>query len=376
MIGCLRIPDFPAWVMRYRHVERKLVVFYRGRVVARTWGLRRLIVPGEAVERARAAHPEVKFVERDMLYEQVRWHAVLEKVYGLTPLVEPVEPGLAYFQPLEPLSPAALSRDLEAQVGAGPTRSVARIAAARTHAGHFLEIAARGVETFMRATPVQTLRDLGYSEEMVDRLELFGLDRLDRVARLSRRHLVAQFGAEGDSLFALLDRSREELPIAPFQPPVAVVREFCFEEEVREPGEVEPVLASLAQEAAAELDGSLCTRVVVETAGRCADSARMASSVVKEGTADAGLLYRTALRSLHRSWPDSPVETLRLTLGSLRAAPVNQGRLFFYRPDIRTAIDRVHRRYPNAILRVVPAMRSLPLDQADGLPLIPYVSAS
>lgn len=376
MTGCLRIPDFAAWVMRYRHAERKLAVFYRGRVVARTWGLRRLIMPGEAVERARAAHPEVRFVERDVLYEQVRWQAVLEKVYGLTPLVEPVEPGLAYFEPLEPLSPAALARDLEAQVGAGPTRSVARIAASRTHAGHFLEIAARGVETFLRATPVKMLRDLGYSVEMVDRLELFGLNRLDRVARLSHRHLVAQFGVEGESLFALLDRSREEFPITPFQPPAAVVREFCFEEEVREPAEVEPVLASLAQEAAAELEGAVCTRVMVETMGRCEDAASLVSSVVKEGTADAGLLYRTALRSLQRSWPASPVETLRLTLGSLRAAPVSQGHLFFYRPDIRTAIERVHRRYPNAILRVVPAMRSLPLDQADGLPLIPYVSAS
>ncbi len=376
MIACLHIRDYPAWVMRYRYPDAALAVFHRGRILARNRKARRKVQVGELVERARSAHPEVQFLGRDTHEEEIRWEYVLEKINRYTPLVESAVPGTAYFQPLEGRVPAPPARELSVRVGAGPSRAVARIAAARTHDGHFLEIAPRGVRTFLRASPVSTLCDLGFPEEMVERLTLFGLDNLERIRQLTRRHLTAQFGADGEALHDLLDLQKTDPPIAVYRPSPAILCFVDFENDVIEPADILPALQHLVSEARDALEGLVTSRITLETTGKSEGANRICSAVLKSGTSDAGILFRAAERRLKKNWPQAAISRIRLILGALGYARHHQGALFFQRPDVQTAVRRVHRRYPNALLRVVPAERRLPLEEADGLSFVPYRSAS
>ena len=77
------------------------------------------------------------------------------------------------------------------------------------------------------------------------RLTLFGLDNLERIGRLTRRHLTAQFGEEGEKVYDLLDPQREDPLIFPFRPAPAVVRFLDFETEAIEPAEILPALLVL-----------------------------------------------------------------------------------------------------------------------------------
>ena len=43
MIACLHIPDYPAWVMRYRYPNMAIAVFHQGRVLARTRQVRQRV---------------------------------------------------------------------------------------------------------------------------------------------------------------------------------------------------------------------------------------------------------------------------------------------------------------------------------------------
>jgi hypothetical protein len=67
---------------------------------------------------------------------------------------------------------------------------------------------------------------------------------------------------------------------------------------------------------------------------------------------------------------------MQLTLGTLSHKRPRQGTLFFQRPDVQQAVERVHRRHPSALLRIVPTGCRLPLDEADGMTFTPYRSVS
>jgi hypothetical protein len=124
-----------------------------------------------------------------------------------------------------------------------------------------------------------------------------------------------------------------------------------FEQAVREPGALEPVLQSLIRAARGRLRDQYCQRIEVKLT-RPSGTVHVTSRVLRGLTQDEGVLQQQAtilLRQLLHA--DRSVGELTLVLGSLGRPAAEQGSLFAQRPKIQSAIEAVQRRYPRALLR-------------------------
>lgn len=351
--GCFYIPAFPAWVFEQVDPAARtapVVVVGSGRVVAFSRRLRLSgISEGIPAERAeRLAPEETLFRHRDAPLERAAWEDVLHEINTHTPFLEPDRPGRLYFRSFADIR--EVTSRFRAQAALAPHRSTALFAALRAAEGHVLAVRPRHVRLFLDRFEVERLATLGFSEELIEQLPLFGFDTLGAVLGLAYRHLRAQFGEEGERLYRLLHPGDED-PISPYTPPPAIRRAYEFDHPCSEPGEVLPALEYVLRQAAAELKGRSAQRVKVTLHDRLHPTA-FACRVLPEASNDPRRLLHTAkplLISLLA--PESTVQALELELGSLRTVQAEQGGLFFQRPPTEKAVQAVHRRYPGALRR-------------------------
>lgn len=351
--GCLHIPAFPAWV--FEHVDpaarsHPVVVMASGRVAALSRRLRSTgITEDIPVERAeRLAPAGTIFRRRDASLEAAAWEDVLQDVHTYTPFLEPGRPGRLYFRPFSELRDVA--GRLRAQAAVAPHRSTALLGALRAADGNVLAIQPRHVRVFLDRFEVRRLEVLGFSEDLIEQLPLFGFDTLGAVLGLAHRHLRAQFGEEGDRLYKLLHPD-DDGPMSPYMPPPSVRRAYEFDLPCSEPGEILPALEYLMKQASAELKGHGAQRVKVTLHDRLRPSA-FACRVLPEASSDPRRLFnttKTLLKGLLEA--GSMVQAVELELGSLRSMQPEQGGLFFERPPVEKAVRAVHRRYPDALRR-------------------------
>lgn len=372
------LPDFPAWAFaRQEGLDGPLVVVERERVVAASAAARRRgVQPGFALERARALAPQAQVRVRDRGLEEAIWEEVLAELSGHTPYLEPVVPGEAFGQ-----APAttwrALAERLGARVGLGPERATARLAAHRIAPGHVLVIDEARRDAFLARYGVEALTSLdhrpgagrGFSEDLVERLRLFGYPTLGAVRSLTRRQLDAQFGEEGVRLHDLLHPG-EEPPVPLYQAPPSLTAAVEFEVPCGEPGELLPALAPLAEEVARELRQVVARRVTVRVEAY-GGLRRSATRVLFEAAAD----WRRVLSAARPLLLDvlgagTEVDRLALELGALRPAARGQGALFAERPSPYMAARGVHRRFPGAIRRAVVVYAQFPEDRVQFEPFV------
>src|SRR4029453_8241464 len=157
---------------------------------------------------------------------EARDAAILDALERVVPGVEPAGLGMAYVD-LAGLvrcyrSPAALHAallgcapsELRPRLGAGPPKFVAGWAALQAgmddQSRNVRLVDEAEVAAFVTPVPVTTLP---VEAEMIRRLRLVGITTVGELAALPRHALVAQFGAEGVRLVALLDGAAE--PVRP-----------------------------------------------------------------------------------------------------------------------------------------------------------------
>lgn len=370
-VACFTLRDFPAWIRGELSPRHTLIgIHQKGRIVSASAALRRAgLRTEEHLERARALFPEGRFYPRDPALEEAMWEDLLLLLNSIAPHLKSLRPGWALLQPWDINAFKSLGASLHAGMGVAHAPSTAMIAALQAEPGGIVEVPERSTTEFLARSPVALLVDLGFAEETVERLTLFGLITVGAVEHLSRRHLQAQFGeSEGGGLFRFLhpDTDVADRAIPLYQPPPVIKVSHRFEGPAEEPGEVAPLLRELIRQGSLQLGGLLVQRLTVRLHrdnplqnsrhdnDPSAERERRASRVLKAPTAQPRAILTNAeilLRSLLSA--GYSVSKIDLELGALVQPTVIQGDLFFNRNDLYEAVKQIHRRYPNVLFRAV-----------------------
>jgi hypothetical protein len=311
------------------------------------------VEPGITADRARTLCPAANLRLRDKTMEEAAWEEVLLSLYQITPFLEGGNPPFVFFRPDDVPLFRELSAGLKIQMGIGPDRPMAQLAALRAARGNTLILQKSVVGDFLARFPVERLVELGFDEDLLEQLRLFGYPSLDRVKTLSRRHLSAQFGEEGERLHALLHPG-ESLPIPMYRPPRVIQVEFDFEHPCREPAELLPVLEHLVGQAATLLRSERCRRLAVTAQEYRSGGNFIASRILSMPLGSARSLMNVASPLLQRMLSASlDIGVLSLELGSLHRPDSLQTALFRERPSVRKAVRSVHRKFPGIIRQAV-----------------------
>jgi hypothetical protein len=309
---------------------------------------------GDPVERARALFPEATFFSRDILLEQAAWEGVLHRINETTPFVEALECGVAFFRPHALAETSALAGQLVARIGLGPDKHVARIAAVRSAPGAVLHIREENLPRFFSQTSVAVLSSLGFDEDVPSRLALFGLTSLDKVSALTRRHLRVQFESAGEALFDLLHPASEASRVATYYPPAEVTETFALDFSTCDFVQLSSLVDWMARRVALRLGRLCCSRLALRLQSENTGCVQGLSQqrALKTPTADPGVISR-ATQYLLRCALESPVDivSVDLTLSGIQNPQHAQGTLFFDRPPLRAAIERLDERFPGALKR-------------------------
>lgn len=353
LTGCLYIPHFPAWAAaRGQRSAAPVAVIQSGRVLACSRKLRTCgITAGMPGSRARALVPGARLVARDAALEQAVWEEVLHNLNAVTPFVESRGPGLAFFRTGDEQAAGALGERLRAQSAFAPARSYAHLAALRAAPGNTLMVSPCDLSSFLRSFDVDLLMEVGFAGEMTGLMKLFGYGTLGKAAGLSLRHLRGQFGAEGVRLHSLLHPA-VEMPVGLFRPPATIRERYDFEDPVREPGELLPVVEELTRRAAASLGALFCRRVrlILEARG---EGGLSRSRVLPEAVSSPRRLFQTAATLLCDLLQGQEVISMAIELGALQPGALRQSSLFRERPSAYEAARAVDRKYPGAMLHAV-----------------------
>lgn len=355
-VCCLYVPEYPAWAYgRVLSEGAPVVVVSSGRVVAcRRMQRLRGVAHGDRAERVQRLCPEAVIRIRDSGLEQACWEDVLREINTITPFIETGEPPFVYFAEVDFEHVRALAARLSVRIGAGEYQSAAQLAAVRSAEGHVLQLRPRRWRSFLRRFEVDRLAELGFSEDMLEQLRLFGYSTLEDVRKVNERQLRAQFGDEGGHLFQMLNpEKREAIPL--YRPPVAIERwHECDDPVVAEPGVLEPILLDLIFRAAERLGTRRCQRIRVGIQHAGTAEPRWTGRVLSLPRSVPGTLYRLAIPLLEQLLgPGIEVENVVIRLESLRSPTAEQAALFDERPAVLGAVRNVHRRYPGLICRAV-----------------------
>ncbi len=354
-IGCLYIPSFPAWT--FEHAEggdSRIAVVAAGKVIAAGKAARRHgVEEGITPERARTLCPDVRLRLRDAGMEAAAWEEVLERINGITPFIEDPGPPAVFFKPDDVQALRDLTGELSAQTGFAPARPTARLVALRAATGNVLAVSEKSVGRFLNRFGVGRLPEMGFEEETAELLGHFGYGSLGTVRDLSARHLKAQFGEDGERLFAMLHPG-DEPPVSLYRGPRVIRVDHEFDDACREPRDLMPVLEHLVSRATQALRSEYCQRLRLAVCGYRSRARAFVCRILPEPVGSQSALMRAAARLLKGVLSASmEVETLTLELGALRHVRSVQVPLFRARPSVFTAVKAVHRRFPGAVCRAV-----------------------
>ena len=352
-VGCLYVPAFGAWALeRVSDGSGPVVVLSGGGAVSwsRVAALRE-VRQGDRADRIARLCPGARIRVRDASVEWASWDGVVDALHRVTPFIAPSRPPWAWFRVDEPDPLPALAAELGVRIGVAGDRATARLAAVRSADRHVLRVTPDRRRAFLDRFDVDLLPEIGFPEEMAERLRLFGYPTLGSLAHLTHRHLRSQFGPDGEALFDMVHPG-PDVPVPLHVPPPAVEVAEEPEQSVRD-AELSAVAALLAGRASEALEGRRTQRIVLEVHPD-GDVPRRASRLLPEPHGRADALRRFTLRLLPEVVrPDEAMSRVVLRLEALRRPEVSQADLFSVRRAVIGAVRRVHRRYPGSIRRAV-----------------------
>jgi protein ImuB len=357
---CLNIADFPAWAAARSDTalrDKPLVIYAGGKVIAASSQAREAgIESGWSLARSQAHLPGLIALPQHAPTTQAAWQEVLAALYDLTPQIESLRPGMAMADIRPETIVVPLLREWHAhggsaQGGVADDRTTAELAALIASPGALRRIKPGRSQTFLRYVPVDVLHHVGIHPRTIERIGWFGWKHLAQLRPLSRQQLVAQF-FEGERLYRYAQAS-DVRPVASYQPPSVIRAHFTFEQSVREPGEIEPVLKYLLEEAHGQLErrvpGSLA--VGLETPQGRLQGRRL----LREEAVTLHALHTAAALALEAVLPQAKaVSGVELQLDALTELRPAQGDLFEpSRPPVEAAVGAMEHRYPGMLRRIV-----------------------
>jgi len=369
---CLCLPDFAAWaaIQTKPSLQGKpLLVHSNARVVAASPEARAGgVQTGWSLGRAQSLVPDAVTLPVHGPTVRAAWNEVLTQLYELTPNVESLRQemtrrnhgrsaaqvsshkiAMMQFVPKDAL--LSLTRKWGAQAGIADDRSTAELAALTAPPGKVRDVAADNSILFLQRVPVSTLGAVGVSGDTIERLGWFGWHSVGHLRPLTKRQLSAQF-AESDVLHRY-GQAVDVRPIPHYYLPAFITVRYQFEEAVREPHQIEPVLQLLLEQAWCQLEeqevGSIS--VAADTVVGWQRSTRL----LREPTAALRPLYAASQYALQGALSyDESINGLEVCLSNLAPPQPVQGHLFgAARPSVQEAIRAVEVRFTGALRRIV-----------------------
>lgn len=357
--ACLNLSNVPAWAVSHLNRRRTaksapqdpFIVVEAGHVVGVSRSPRRHGVEvGMTSSRAISLCEHANIYPRDVGLEKALWEHTLEDLNRQTPRIESSSVGTAWFEPIPNSNLQNWLRGTTFRVGIARSRSTARLAAWKASKGRYICIQDPYQDQFLSRVPVRALASIGFSDELVDRLVLFGYDTVQAVHGLTKRHLDAQFGEEGQRLYRFL--ASDEGRVSFYSPPPSIEATRDIERPGAEMGTLQSVIADCAEALEDQLRGRAGQHLVLTLRGRGQEGT--ASRIMREPRSRAEQLRRTAGRLLKELFsPDLCVRSLQIELRALCTQEKKQADLFFQRPEVKRAVSAVERRFPDAIVRSV-----------------------
>ncbi len=196
--------------------------------------------PGMRLGEALAMCPELVLVEQDPATAEQAWEEILRRLEDAGFAVEPVEPGLCYFDAkgverlyggLEPAlkrALAAVGTAWEPRVGAAERRFAALAAANVARPGQALIVSDDRARSFLAPLPLQLLP---LERERYEELEELGVRTIGQLAGLPGNAVAERLGPAGRRAWSLA-RGEEHGRIAPRKPATAIHETLEFPEAV------------------------------------------------------------------------------------------------------------------------------------------------
>jgi nucleotidyltransferase/DNA polymerase involved in DNA repair len=383
-IGCLVVPRFPLaceladrselWgrPVAVAHPDAPVVWSTSPAAVAEG------VMEGQRLSEAMGRCPPLVVLDARPARYEARDAAILDALERVVPGVEPAGLGTAYVELASVArcyrSPAALHAallgcapsELRPRLGVGPTKFVAGLAAlqaaaqgqSRDAAPNVRVVDQAGVAAFITPVPVTALP---VEAEMIRRLRLVGITTVGQLAAMPRHALVAQFGAQGKRLVALLDGAAE--PVLPRLREERVREQLAFPEPLTSR---ESVLAAARQVLRRVLRhprqrGRVARQLVVRA--ETEQGKRWESKVtLRHARSDHDGLWVTLAPALERASLPGPVSELSIELRGLRPSRGWQGELLptrnastERRERIEEGMRQLQARYGRSLVgRVVP----------------------
>ena len=355
MLSSIYIADFPAWVRsQLTPGEPYIAVHADGRIIARTQDLRvDGLQLGETLERAQSLFPHGSYYRHEPTLDGAIWEDLLYLMADSAPQLVPMAPGWAIATPWDEAAFLELGRTLGARIGIAPRRYIARIAAQQAESGGMRRVEQGTERAFLDKATIRHLRELGVELDLIERLELFGLYTVGRVARLELRHLEAQFGDAGVALHRLLHPEGDEPEVPMFVPPPSVTATFDYDMAVSEPADLVPVLRMLVTQVVEQIPTMRAQLLTLRLHGEGEDGVRLMRRVLKAPTARPDHLRVIAERLLDEMLDGESIDAITLELGGLVQPEATQGGLFSDRPAVYDSVRALHHRFPGRVFRAI-----------------------
>ena len=365
MIATFHIPNLPAWAIALREgvegEERALIGVAEGsRLISLSHALAEAGgVEGEPVERVRRRYPEAAIYQRDTVAEVHAWEGLLERLHRETPRMSFDGEGRCCCGINELAAVEELARELGLSAGFAPDIRTSELAAFQGYRGLVNVVSREKAARWVGRSPVEMLAYYRFPSEMIERLHLLGLATLGSLKRLSKRHLTAQWGKEGERLWRFLRHEpRYHLPL--YTPPLRLSRTWRFELDVLEPYEWGEVVKKMAAELEEALEERAASTLRVRLDEGDLKEPEQTSRLLPAPGGTARQIDRLVRNTLLARTPPIPFARIEISLGGIRDRVYSQSSLFDRHPELLAAVRRLLRRWPRALLRV----RSIDQDAA------------
>lgn len=327
---------------------------------------------GMPLQEARRLCPEAHYVEGNPEKYVAISLALLKLYLTITPDVEPFsvdEAFLALGGSLGSMDEAtAIATDLQvaiearfglsASIGIGPSKLVAKMAAALEKPRGLVALDEEGFRRAFWPTNVQTLWGVG--PKLTERLGALGIATVGDLAHAPAEALEAAFGIIGPQLREAA-WGRDETPLVPYHEGVdakSMGHEVTLPEDCDDPAFLEGTLLRLSDQVARRLrsEGYLGRTVAVKLRDK-RFTTRIRQRVLPDFTADHRAVFDAAKTLWRENWNGEALRLVGVTVSSLeRASSGDQTELFT--PDrraerLRDAMDQVRDKLGEASL--VPA---------------------
>ena len=327
---CAWWPQFAAWTLEQSETAlrgRAFAVCERGAVVAASdEALRAGVKAGMTSGRAQGRLSSLLLVARERTREELAWAEIQRAFYGLTPCVEPIQPGLL-FADVAPDKVVPFLESWKMRGGAASNRATAHMAALGAPKGRARLVSAGDERAFADGVALEELSATGIDAKTLRRLGWFGWHNVGQLRPLSRRQLEEQIGPLGALLhrFAQGERESSNLrPVETWKPPAEIMAALSFELPAREPSHWDGALDALLHQLCVELNGR--SAQALEVTAQTAVAPVSARRVLKEPLAAPDKLRRpldnALAEALETLAPLPPVvSALEVRLGALVSPP-------------------------------------------------------